>query len=315
MNNIDSVLCLLSTNLRKYIGQAVMDYSALQEIRLRTDKALNIRYNNCFFNIDSISGQFTHDISNAVHISNNDIKETMEYVSNYSLYAFEDELRQGFITVFGGHRVGICGKVVMEADKVRTIKNIASINIRIAHEIINCSDNLMPYIYSGLDSINNTILVSPPCCGKTTLLRDIIRQLSNGGNGHKALNIGIVDERSELAACYAGVPNADIGTHSDVLDCCTKAAGMIMLIRAMSPDVIAIDEIGLKDDIEAIRYAAVCGCRLLCTIHALNMEDLLAKPHFNKLLTDKLFERYIFLSGKNGIGTVEAIYDKELRGL
>ena len=185
------------------------------------------------------------------------IREAMEYISGYSLYAYEEQLKEGFITIRGGHRVVIAGKVVMEQGRVKTIKNISSINIRISHQIIGCSDEIMKYL-SG-----NILIVSPPRMGKTTLLRDILRNLAN----MEKQSVAIVDERSEIAACYNGVPQNDIGERCDVLDCCPKDTGMLILLRTMSPTYIAVDELASSDDVESVLKITGAGAYIAATIH------------------------------------------------
>lgn len=165
-------------------------------------------------------------------VTKEELRETMDYISHYSLYAYENELRQGFVTVEGGHRVGVAGKVIMEKERVKNIQYISSLNIRVSHEVLGCADRLIPYIVAN-KQVCHTLIISPPCCGKTTLIRDLIRQISDGNEYVKGCSVGVVDERSELGGCYLGIAQNHLGTRTDVLDCCPKAEGMIMLIRSM----------------------------------------------------------------------------------
>ena len=222
----------------------------------------------------------------------------------------EEQIRQGFLTVAGGHRIGVIGKAVLERREIRTIKPIAGLNIRIAHEKKGCSDRILHFLADPAQGEwLSTLLVSPPCCGKTTLLRDIVRNISDGCGYMDGRTVGIVDERSEIAACFQGVPQNDVGMRSDVLDGCSKAEGMMMLIRSMSPRVVAADEIGGKGDLEAIQYAAGCGCSLIAAAHGSSMEELAAKPMFQELFRQQIFRRFVFLSRRRGPGTVERILD------
>ncbi len=152
--------------------------------------------------------------------------------------------------------------------------------------------------------LKHTLIISPPCCGKTTLLRDIVRQLSQG-SVIPAKKVCVVDERSEIAACVDGIPQNHLGERTDVIDCCPKAEGMLMVIRAMSPDIVAVDEIGGKKDIEAIESVIHCGCIVIGTVHGADVKELYQKPELGALLKRGVFGRLIVLSGKNGAGTVQ----------
>ena len=239
-----------------------------------------------------------------------DIKYIMQRISNYSIYAFEDEIRQGYITIKGGHRVGLCGVCVIENNSIKTIKDISSINIRVCKELIGCADKVMPYIINN-NSIYNTIIISPPKCGKTTLLRDISRSISQGDKHKKfhGKNVSIIDERSEIAGAFKGIPQMDVGLRTDVLDNCPKSQGIMMAIRSMSPDVIVCDEIGTQGDIESILMALNSGISLITTIHGFGIEDLYKRLIFKDIVDNFVFSRAIVLSNKKGIGTIECIYD------
>lgn len=309
MNKKEELLKIFSLKLRTLLGKVEFDFDLLQEIRLRVNGPLIIIYNNeeFFVTAESI---LTNNCMNTYCISKNEIRETMEYISNYSLYAFEEELRQGFITITGGHRVGITGKAVLEDSKVKSIKHISFINIRLSHQVKGCANRVLPYITEGNGGdCYHTLIISPPRCGKTTLLRDVIRQLSDGDKSRIGITVGVVDERSEIGACYMGVPQNDLGIRTDVLDCCPKAKGMLMLIRSMSPRVIAVDEVGSKEDIEAIEYVMNCGCKLIATVHGNSIDDIKSKPILGTLVKERLFERYIVLNNIGGVGNVSEIYD------
>ena len=299
----NNVINYLSVRLRGFFA-GWENISDIREIRLRTGRAMIV----CMSGGESIA---TKD-GMPVIVWKEDIKETLEYISNYSLYAYEEEIKKGFITMNGGNRVGLCGRVVYEAGSIKTIRNICAVNIRMAHQIRGCSDMIMDKLYesTGKD-IYNTLIVSAPCCGKTTLLRDIVRNISDGFMGHAGMTVGIADERSEIAACNMGVPQNDVGMRTDVLDGCMKSQGMMMLIRSMSPGVVAVDEIGSDDDVQAIRYAVNCGCRIIATVHATSMEELYHKIPLKPLLGEKVFGRIILLGNREHIGSITGIYDGE----
>jgi stage III sporulation protein AA len=305
----DELLKIFSLKLRIILGKLQINFDDLQEIRLRVNCPLLISYKNKEYFV-SEEASLVGNPSQGVLITKNEIKETMEYISNYSLYAFEEEIRQGFITISGGHRIGITGKTIIQGNFIRGIKHISYINVRLAHQVKGCADLVMPYLINEkTKSIYHTLIISPPKCGKTTLLRDIIRQISDGSPYLEGMNIGVVDERSEIAACYMGEPQNNLGIRTDILDCCPKAKGMMMLIRSMSPQVIAVDEIGSREDIEAINYVISCGCKLIATVHGSSIEDVKSKPILGDLLKNRIFERYIILSNINKVGQLEEIYD------
>jgi len=223
-------------------------------------------------------------------VQKEDVEETLQCAVRSSLYAYAEELRQGFITVPGGHRIGIAGRTVLEGQAVRTIQPVTFLNVRVSHERKGCSDRILPFLYNrGTKELFHTLILSPPRCGKTTLLRDIVRQVSDGGSGRPGRNVGLVDERSEIGACFQGIPQNDVGIRTDVLDCCPKAAGMMMLIRSMAPEVVAVDEIGSREDLEAVRCAVNCGCRILATVHGASMEDIRRKPGLKAFLGGRNF--------------------------
>lgn len=206
----------------------------------------------------------------------------------------------------GGHRVGIAGKVIVEAGSVKTIKNITFINIRVAHEVTGCADRVLDFIHDG-DSLFHTLIISAPGCGKTTMLRELIRKISDGTQHYHGQTVGVVDERSELGACYMGIPQNNLGKRTDILDCCPKDVGMMMLIRSMSPKVIAIDEIGSTKDIEAIKYVINSGCTIIGTVHGDSYEDIISKPVLKELIEQNTFKRFITLSKENGVGTIKEL--------
>ena len=285
-------------------------YESLQEIRLRAGGPILLKMNGEEWGINE---EGLCHVRESLALLPQDITDVLHCMSDFSLYALEDEVRQGFITLEGGHRVGLVGKAVLERSHIKTLKYISGMNIRIAHEVIGCSQKVMPYILSR-DKVYHTLIISPPGCGKTTLLRDMIRYLSEGFCGYGPYTVGVVDERSEIAACYQGVPQNRMGSRTDVLDGCPKVEGMRMLLRSMAPQVIAVDEIGKADDCTALEEILNAGVSLLCTVHGKNIEDCLRRPVLKELLEKGLFERLIVLSHKQGPCTIEAIRDG-IRGI
>lgn len=282
-----------------------------EEIRLRIGAPLLLDTGRDEWFWDEKRKQLTKDTQKAYPVSKEDIKELVTRMGNYSLYAFEEELRAGFLTIPGGHRVGLAGKVVCENGNVKTIRQISFLNIRIAAEQKGCGTKALPYLRKG-NSIYNTLIFSPPGAGKTTLLRDIVRQLSEGTREYPGLKVGVVDERSELAACYLGIPQNDLGPRTDVMDACPKSEGMLMLLRSMSPQVLGVDELGGQADYEAVEYALHCGCRLIGTMHGESVEEMERKPYLAKWLEQGFFERYLFLQKKADKGREIRILNERL---
>ncbi len=298
MRKIDTkeILNILPQSIKDALGDLAQS-KTLQEIRIRADKPLVFQVGN-------------REIVNQYTPRSDDLKTIIQRMSNYSIYAFEEELKQGYITIKGGHRVGVCGKCVIENNEVKTIKNIASLNIRICREVKSCSDSIMKFIIKDNEVIN-TIIISPPKCGKTTLIRDITRNISDGMDKvvFEGKKVCVVDERSELGACFNGIPQLNIGLRTDILDGCPKSEGIMMAIRSMSPDVIVCDEIGAYKDIDSILNALNSGVSLITTIHGYDVEDLYNRPVFKEIVENNVFKRAIVLSNKKGAGTVERIYD------
>lgn len=231
-------------------------------------------------------------------VKKEDIEEAMEYIFGYSMYAYENQIKEGFVTIRGGHRVGVAGKIVMDGDNIKNITNISSINIRISHEVYGAGEKLAPYIFE--KKISNVLIISPPMAGKTTLLRDLIRI---GSDTYK-LKISVIDERGELGAVYMGEPCNNIGIRSDVFDNAPKDRGIMMSIRAMSPQIIAVDEIGQAADVKALLEAFNCGVKVFATIHGTGLEDISKKDRFSHIIKEGYFDRFIILS-KNTDGTRE----------
>lgn len=289
----------------------------LEEIRIRQERPLEIRYGGTTAFVSKsglVSG--ANSIVEAYIPTYEDGQNIIQRISNYSLYAVEEELRRGYITVAGGHRIGIAGRTVLDHGSVKLIRDITSFNIRIAREMVGASDSLIRHLYDHTSGwVHNVLIISPPQCGKTTLLRDMARRLSYGVESNKGWKVGIIDERSELAASYKGVPQYDVGPRTDVLDSCPKVEGMMMMIRSMSPDVLIVDEIGRPEDSEAIFEALLSGVAVITSAHGRDVEHIARRPSIQRLMDEKVFDRYIVLSNRNGAGTVEVIYDKECRRL
>lgn len=299
---------IFSLNLRKAFHSAVDEFEKLQEIRLRAEAPMVFRFREGIKYL-SKNHSLCSDINDAVIIPSREIRETMEYISNYSMYAYEEEIKKGYLTIAGGHRIGIAGKMICENSEVCGIKYISYLCIRLAHEVCGCSDGILESLFMK-NQFLDTLILSPPGFGKTTLLRDLIRNLSDGCKWHPAgYQIGVVDERSEIASCYLGIPQNNVGRNTDVFDACPKEKGISYFLQSMAPEIIAVDELASVKDMEAVERAFGCGCRMLATTHATALSELQAKIQWQYLLQQKLFRRYIVI-GRNGYRPVYHIYDE-----
>ncbi len=275
----------------------------IEEIRIKAEGSLSIYASEKELFLNK-NGEFITEAAEYKMISRAVLMSIFNAVLNYSAYAYEEELANGYITIKGGHRVGVCGKTVMHQGKIQTIKDISSLNIRRSKEIIGISNQYIQYILKDSKSVYNTLLVSPPKCGKTTLLRDIVRNLSS-----KGFKVGVVDERSEIAGMYEGIPQNNLGLRTDVLDGCPKEKGIIMMIRSMAPDVIVTDEIGKTEDVYAVECVKNAGIQLITTIHGSSYEDVM-HSNIKPLILQNVFERIIFLTNLPVTGHVQSIVNQ-----
>lgn len=243
------------------------------------------------------------------------ILEILLNVSKNSIYAIQNDINNGFVVIRGGHRIGISGEVVYVDEKVKNIKNICSLNIRVARQIYGCADSILPKITYGNDFLN-TLIVSPPGCGKTTLIRDIVRQISNGipALNFRGKNVALIDERGEIASVYEGVASLDVGVRTDIMSNANKASGMKMMIRSMAPDIIATDEIGKKEDVIAIKEAILSGVKVIFTMHGDSIKSVLKNENIKELLDLNIFSKIIILSNGKVPGIVEKVYDTQKMG-
>ena len=217
-----------------------------------------------------------------------ELETLCDLATEFSRYAAAETLREGYLSVRGGFRVGLCGTAVMKDGANTNLKNFSSAVVRIAREKRGIADELAPKLFPD-GEFASTLILSPPGGGKTTLLRDLVRRLSEGVEGCGPRRVSLIDERGEVAVMYRGVPQMDVGPHTDVLDACPKALGIPIVLRAMTPQIIAVDEITVREDLKAAAMAAGCGVRLLATIHAAGVEELARKPLYRQLLEDRVF--------------------------
>ncbi|CAH1197505.1 hypothetical protein PAECIP111891_01240 [Paenibacillus allorhizoplanae] len=312
-----SISHLLPQNIRFMLSELPPNVQAsVEEIRVRESRPLEISWADRYAFI-SERGQMITQEALAYKPSRQDCLTLLEILTNHSLYTFEEELRRGYITVSGGHRVGLAGRTILDQGQVKQIRDVSSFNIRIAREIQGVGQEILPYLVDqSIGNIHHTLIISPPQQGKTTLIRDLARLISRGewGARHSSLSgkkVGIVDERSELAACVKGVPRFDLGPRTDVLDGCPKAEGMMMMIRSLSPEVLIVDEIGRVEDAFAIHEAVHTGIRVLATAHGASYEDVRRRPVLRELMESGVFTKYVILQRRKGASASFRILDQQ----
>lgn len=287
----------LSPTLRAIVQQAALP--ALEEIRIRLNRPLMVK-NRQGFRFLSIQGQPT-SAAHAYIVNRDDLERTLQLVTENSWYAWEQEIQGGYLTLPGGHRVGLGGKAVYAAGKLKTIKHVSSLNFRQARAVVGAADPIIGKV-APKDSprIVSTLIVSPPGCGKTTLLRDLTRQVANRG-----FQVVVIDERSEIASSYRGVPQLDVGLQTDVLDGYDKELGVNHALRGLGPEVVVTDEIGHGGDARILAELARSGVRVIATCHGESWEQLQSRSWAQGSL--EMFELVVFLSRRRGPGTIESV--------
>lgn len=314
-NVIREITTFLPARIRSLMEKLPLDFKAkAEELRMRHSCPLMLHWTGgeAYLGREGI----VEKAGDSIIVGGEDLEKTLELISSHSLYAFEEELRQGYITVPGGHRVGLAGRAVVEQGKIKIFSHINGLNFRFARQIKGTGEKVLPFLINReRDRLYHTLIISPPQAGKTTMLRDLARLISNGsgilGRGQK---VGIIDERSELAGSFRGVPQLDVGIRTDVLDACPKAEGIMLMLRSLSPRVIVTDELGRAADVEAVEEAIHCGVTVISSVHGVCLEEICHRPVIGKLMEKNYFERLVFLSTARGPGTLETIAEGE-RGL
>ena len=253
------------------------DQAVAEEFRLRTGRPMTVL----------LPGGETCPWPSEQPVEPEELETLCDLGAEFSRYAAAETLREGFLPVRGGFRIGFCGSAVMKGGVCTNLTDLSSADLRIAREKRGVAEELAKRLLSD-GALDSTLLLSPPGGGKTTLLRDLIRCISQRG-----LRVGLADERGEVAVCYRGKPQMDVGPCTDVLDGCPKAAAIPMLLRTMNPQIVAADEITAEEDIRAMTMAAGCGVKLLATVHAADAAELAQKPLYARLLETKVFLRAV----------------------
>ncbi len=314
IKSFDNVLGFMCEKIKNPL-KMIPDYikSSAIEIRLRVNQGISIICPRATYFLKS-DGQISDCLSeDLLKVNKQDLSDCFNAMCDYSIYSFREQIKNGFITFKGGNRIGICGSAVLSDDNVSHIKDITSLNIRIAKEFKGCAKDIFENIKSDSSGV---LIAGPPACGKTTILRDLARMLSTDMFSFK--KIVIVDERFEIAAVFEGIPQLDVGL-SDVLTGFSKSEGILKAVRCLSPDVIICDEIGSEEDASAITQSLNAGVQIIASIHAGNIDELMNKPQVKKILKSGAFEKIIFLEStffpKNTfkIYKVSDFYDKNYR--
>ena len=295
-----AIKCLSPGISKVLVPLAVRLCNSAQEIRLRLNRPLAIVCPDVTYFVTAQGGLANTIIDNAMLIvTSSDITATFNNICNYSVYTRQNEIINGFLTMFGGHRAGICGTAVTDGGKITNIRDISSINVRIAREHKGCAQKLV----DTLGTFDKGVLIcGAPCSGKTTVLRDLARILST----QKGKNVSLIDERGELSGTSSGVFQNDIGM-CDVYDSYKKSEAMMQAIRSMAPDIIVCDEIGSNEDAAAIEHSVNCGVTLVATVHASSGTELRQKENIRSIVKMGAFGKIVFLSNKDSPGKIVKI--------
>lgn len=294
---LDGICRYLPERLKNIVGRIKPEFAAdLEEIRFNA----GLPAAGVFAGYDRFIGEdgdFAGNPEKAFRAAREDMEDLFFRLCEHSVYAYQEDIARGFITLQGGYRAGICGRVVYQGESVKSIKDISSVCIRVTRQKKGCAEGIFPYIRQNDRDIYNTLIISPPRCGKTTVLRDLCRIISTGfpDEGFIGLRTAVVDERSEIAACYRGVAQNDCGPRTDVLDGCRKPDGIEIALRGMSPSVIIMDELGAKGDAESIKAAWNAGVRIVATAHAYGLDDVRDRPGLGSLVCRGGFRRFVIL--------------------
>lgn len=302
----EEILEILPPEMQNILYEILQDRD-LEEIRFRVGCPLCIWSGGQEFYIkNNGKRQLTQE---GIIVTKEMLEEILNRCCHFSLYAYEEQICQGYLSLPGGHRLGITGMVSMEEGKILSMKHIGSMNLRIAKQHLGIAQELMPYLYENREFMACLIFAGPGC-GKTSLLRDCIRMISSGFRDIPGCNVAVVDERSELGGCYEGWITYDLGIRTDLLDGCKKYIGVPMLLRSMNPRVIAMDEISGKEDIDTLNEISRCGVTIIATIHSGNINDLARKMGFESMQKTCGFRRFVGIQNEKGIRHYEIYDDK-----
>lgn len=295
MMSINTVYKYLPERIRTPLLKANFNVQDIQEIRLRVNRPIGIDIYSKEQYLNS-NGTLSDNYQDGIVCDKNDIFRSFESICDYSVHSYTNELSQGYVTLNGGNRVGICGTYIFKDNRVSTIKDVNALNFRIANQVRGCAVDILDRI--DFSTPKGILIVGRPLSAKTTILRDLCRMVSN------KYKLSIIDERSELCGIYAGVPQNDIGIKCDIFNNYPKDVGINMAIRTMSPDIIACDEIGSVKDINAIKLGSICGVKFLCTAHFDSIKSVMESSNYYEILNSNAFDYVVLLGNGNNIGRV-----------
>ena len=298
---------ILPTSLSRPLS--LLSFKSLCEVRLRANRPIMVNYINTYYYLGQAGLCNEND---AIICTKEMIQSILSKASNFSIYAINDEIKSGYISVKGGIRIGLTGDVVSENDKVLTIKNISSLNIRIPHQVNGCAYKVAKFLFDEAGNAQSTLVLGSPGTGKTTILRDLCMQINNQ---RKDINILLLDERNEISASFDGLPELNVGKSTDITCGGQKDMNILNGIRSMSPDIIVLDEIGTERDIKALEYAVNTGVCIVASVHCKNVYELQKKQELSNLIKNRAFKRYVELSNANVKGTIENIYDENFKSV
>jgi stage III sporulation protein AA len=293
---------MLPASLRQLVMLLGQDRCrTIEELRLREGQALSYV---------AAGREWTPLEWDAHIVTAREISWVLEAAGHGSMHAVLEQYKHGFLSVEGGHRIGICGSVAMKQGEIINFRTISSLSIRFCHEVLGIAEPILPELMEK-GRLQNTLIFSPPGGGKTTLLRDMIRCVSDG-LGLDALRVGVADERGELCGMYQGRPQRNVGKHTDIIDGCSKSQALLMLLRGMNPQVLAADEITAPEDLHAAEEIAGCGVTFLATAHGAEPEEIHLRPIYRELMKREIFNRFVWIRIEQGKRKYRILWKKEM---